>query len=297
MPPRGWLDVVRRVRAELKRDQVPLLAAGVAFFALLALVPALVSLISLYGLVADPAEIEKQVRDALAAAPQEVRQVVAQQLTSIESGDGTILALVLGVVVAIWSAAGGTGHLIDAINTAYDEEEQRGLLRRKAVSLAFTVGAIAFLLVAFAAITVVPAALGASDLGVAGWLLVQAVRWSALLGGMLVGLAVLYRYAPDRDEPKWSWVSPGAVFATVAWLTGSVLFSVYVANFASYNETYGTLAAIVVLMLWLYLTTFVVIVGAELNAELERQTAVDTTAGPAKPLGDRDAYAADTVAT
>lgn len=297
MPPRGWLDVVRRVRAELKRDQVPLLAAGVAFFALLALVPALVSLISLYGLVADPAEIEKQVRDALAAAPQEVRQVVAQQLTSIESGDGTILALVLGVVVAIWSAAGGTGHLIDAINTAYDEEEQRGLLRRKAVSLAFTVGAIAFLLVAFAAITVVPAALGASDLGVAGWLLVQAVRWSALLGGMLVGLAVLYRYAPDRDEPKWSWVSPGAVFATVAWLTGSVLFSVYVANFASYNETYGTLAAIVVLMLWLYLTTFVVIVGAELNAELERQTAVDTTSGPAKPLGDRDAYAADTVAT
>jgi membrane protein len=165
------------------------------------------------------------------------------------------------------------------------------------MSLLLTLGAIVFLVLAFVGIAVVPAVAHAAHLGAAGAILVQAVRWVLLLGGLLAGLAVLYRCAPDRDEPRWRWASPGAIFAAVAWLGASILFSIYVSNFGSYNETYGSLGAVVVVMLWLYLTALVIILGAELNCELERQTARDTTKGPPRRLGDRGAYAADTVAT
>jgi membrane protein len=298
VPPRGWLDVAKRVKEEAKRDQVPLLAAGVAFFGLLALIPALVALLSLYGLVADPHEIRRQVDDALAAAPSEVRDMIGQQLSSIQgSSQGTaLLALIGSVLIALWSASSGVNHLVDAINVAYDEEETRGFVRRRGMSLLLTLGAILFLVFAFVGIAVVPAVARATHLGAAGAVLVQAVRWVLLLGGLLAGLAVLYRYAPDRDEPRWRWASPGAVFAAVAWLVASILFSVYVSNFGSYNETYGSLGAVVVVMLWLYLTALVIILGAELNCELERQTARDTTEGRPRRLGERDAYAADTVA-
>jgi membrane protein len=299
VPARGWAEVAKRVKTEAKRDQVPLLAAGVAFFGLLALIPALVALLSIYGLVADPEDIRRQVDDSLAAAPSEVRDMIGQQLTSIQrSSHGTaVFALIAGVVIALWSASSGVNHLIDAVNVAYDEEETRGFVRRRGLSLVFTLGAILFLVFAFVGIAVVPAAAQAAHLGAAGAVLVQVVRWILLLGGLLVGLAVLYRWAPDRDSPRWSWASPGAIFAAVAWLAASVLFSIYVSNFGSYNETYGSLGAIVVLMLWMYLTALVIILGAELNCELERQTVQDTTTGRPRPLGHRDAYAADTVAT
>ena len=298
VPARGWRDILRRVKQEARRDQVPLLAAGVAFFGLLALIPALVALISLYGLIADPGEIRRQVDDALAAAPTEVRDLIGQQLTAIEgSGNGgAILAVIGGAVVALWSASSGMGHLIDAVNTAYGEDDSRGFVRRRGLALFLTVGAIGFLVFALAGIAVVPAVVRAIEIGAIGTVLVEVVRWVVLLGGLLVGLAVLYRWAPDRDNARWRWVSPGAIAAAVAWLLASVLFSIYVTNFGSYNETYGSLGAIVVVMLWLYLTALVIVLGAELNTELERQTAEDTTEGPTRPLGDRDAYAADTVA-
>jgi membrane protein len=297
VPARGWRDVLRRVKEEAKRDQVPLLAAGVAFFGLLALIPALVALISLYGLVADPDDIRRQVDDALAAAPTEVRDLIGQQLTSIDdAGKGALIAVIGGVLLALWSASSGVGHLIDAVNTAYDEDDERGFVRRKGLALLMTVGAIAFVLFAFAGIAVVPALVRAVGLGVVGTVLAEVVRWVILFGGALVALGLLYRWAPDRANARWRWVSPGAIFAAVAWLIASALFSVYVSNFGSYNETYGSLGAIVVVMLWLYLTALVVVLGAELNTELERQTTVDTTTGPSRPLGEREAYAADTVA-
>lgn len=296
VPARGWKDVARRVLQESKRDQVALLAAGVAFFGLLALIPALVALLSLAGLVADPDEIRRQVEDSLAAAPTEVRDLVAQQLTSIESGSGALLGVIGGVLVALWSASSGMSHLIDAVNIAYDEEETRGFVRRRGLALLLTLGAIGFVVLALVGIAVVPALADAMELGAVGQILVEVVRWVVLLGGLLVGLAVLYRWASDRDAPKWSWTSPGAIFAAVAWLIASVLFSIYVANFGSYNETYGALGAVVVMMLWLYITALVIVLGAELNCELERQTAVDTTQGTARPRGQREAYAADTVA-
>lgn len=293
----AWRDIGARVRAEAKDDHVALLAAGVAFFSLLAAVPGLVAVISIYGLVAEPADIGPQIVDALAAAPREVRDLATAQMEAIAgtSGASTLLAAVFGILVALWSASAGIGHLIEALNVAYDEKDRRGWVRRKLRALGFTVGAIVFIVLAFGAITVLPAIVADSALGGAGKFMIEAVRWVVLFALMIGGLAVLYRYGPDRDEPRWRWTSPGAIMAALLWVAGSMLFSLYTTNLGKYNETYGSLGAIVVVMLWLFLTSAVVIIGAEVNAELERQTLKDTTEGPSQPIGFRDAEVADTV--
>jgi len=297
IPARGWKDVLLRVKSKAKGDHASLLAAGVALYGLLALVPALIALLSVYGLVADPQRIDQQLTKSLAAAPDEVRAVISQQVRDIgNASSGAILAVIGGTLLALWSASAGVKSLIEAINIAYNEDETRGFVKVRAVSLAFTVGAIVFLVVAFALIALVPSLLAEANLGTAGRVAVGVLRFVVLFAGLLFGLAVLYRYAPDRKNPRWSWVTPGAVFAAVVWIIGSLLFSLYAANFGNYNETYGALAGFVVLILWLLLTALVVILGAELNCELERQTMRDTTAGPDQSIGSRGAYAADTVA-
>ena len=297
VPARGWWDVLMRVKVESKDDNVTLLAAGVAFFALLALVPAMVTLVSLYALVADPTDINRQVEDVLGAAPTEVRDLVTAQLQAItEDANGALgLAAVIGIVLALWSASSGVKNLIAAINVAYDEDETRGFVKLRGLSLAFTLGAIVFLVAAFALIALLPSLLADTGLGTAGRVVAGVVRWVVLLIGMMAALAVLYRYGPDRDEPRWSWVSAGAIAATVVWLVASALFAFYTSNFGKYNETFGSLGAVIVVMLWLFITTLVVILGAELNAELERQTVKDTTEGAPKPMGARRATAADTL--
>jgi len=297
IPPRGWLDVARRVKTESTEDGVSLLAGGVAFFGLLALVPGLVALVSLYGLFASEASVTDQVDSILGAAPDEVRNLVTEQLQAIVRGSasGATLAAVIGIAVALWSASSGLNHLVGAINLAYDERETRGFVRLRALSLGLTGGAVVFLVLAFGAIALLPAVMAKTGLGVGARIAVSVLRWVVLLAGMLLGLSFLYRVAPDRNAPRWSWASPGAILATVGFLVASLLFSIYTANFGRYNETYGTLGAIVVVMLWLYLTAMMVILGAELNAELERQTKRDSTVGPPEPLGRRGGYAADTV--
>ncbi|HYI61264.1 MAG TPA: YihY/virulence factor BrkB family protein [Acidimicrobiales bacterium] len=297
VPARGWRDILLRTKEEVKGDSVVLLAAGVAFYALLSLVPGLVALVSIYGLVADPADIDRQVGDLLSAAPAEVRDLVSEQLGSITDGSrgGLGVAAVVGVLVALWSASSGMKHLITAINTAYDEEESRGFLKVRGLALALTVGAMAFLVVALGLIAVLPAALAETSLGGAARVAVSVLRWPLLGLGLLAGLAILYRWAPDRDNARWAWTAPGTIFATVAWVVASIAFSIYTANFGSYGETYGSLGAVVVVMLWLLISALVVVVGAEVNAEAERQTRRDTTAGRPKPLGRRQAVAADTV--
>jgi membrane protein len=296
LPARGWKDVLARVKEESKRDHVMLLSAGVAFFGLLALVPALVALLSIYGLVADPNRIDGQLLDALSAAPAEVRDLISEQIRDIgDASSGALVAVVGGILLALWSASSGMKNLIEAINQAYDEEESRGFVKVRALSLAFTIGALIFLIVAFTAIALLPSLLASSSLGNAGRIVVSVARFVVLFLGLLAGLAVLYRYAPDREQAKWTWVSPGAIFAGVLWIIASLLFSIYAANFGTYNETYGALGGIVVVMLWLLLTALAIILGAELNSELERQTARDTTSGDERPLGQRGAYAADTI--
>ena len=297
IPAKGWRDVLVRVKSEAKDDHVTLLSAGVAFYSLLALVPGLVALISIYGLVASPSTIRSQVLSSLSAAPTDVRNLVSTQLASISasSGGSTIITAIIGILLALWSASAGINHVMDALNVCYDEEEHRNFVRRKVIALAFTIGAVLFFVVAFTVIAIMPALLAHTGLGVVGRILANVLRWVILFAGMIVGLAVLYRYAPDRDEPRWRWASPGAIVAAVVWTIGSIAFSIYTANFGKYNQTYGSLAAIVVMMLWLFLTALAVLLGGEVNSELERQTAKDTTEGPASSLGTRGAFAADTV--
>ncbi|HET9443485.1 MAG TPA: YihY/virulence factor BrkB family protein [Acidimicrobiales bacterium] len=297
IPPRGWKDVLVRTKEEAKADNVPLMAGGVAFFALLALVPGLVALVSLYGLVADPSEVERQVRDLLGAAPQEVRELIRTQLRSVVEGSDTGIGIgaLVGLVLALYSASSGMKHMVSAINAAYDESETRKFVRLRLVALALTFGAVAFLAVTFAVVTLLPALLEGTALGGTARTVINVLRWPLLALAMVVGLGVLYRFAPDRDEPRWQWVSSGAVAATGLWVVASIGFSVYAANFGRFNETYGSLGAVIVTMLWLFITAYVVIGGAELNAELERQTARDTTEGRGQPIGRRQAHAADTL--
>jgi membrane protein len=187
------------------------------------------------------------------------------------------------------------GHLIEATNVAYDEHDERNFVKKRGLALLFTLGAILFVLFAIGLISILPKALANAGTGGAGRWIAGVVRWIVLLFGMMMALAVLYRYAPDRDDPKWRWTSPGAIVATLIWLAASAVFAIYTANFGKYNETYGSLGVVVVVMLWLFITAMCVLIGAELNCEVERQTEEDSTEGPERPLGAREATAADTV--
>jgi len=295
IPKRGWLQILKRAWEESSNDQVPLLAAGVAFYSFLSLFPAMIAAVMVYGLVADPKTVADQTRKLTDALPNDAASLIGDQLTAITEtpqqslGFGLLVALVL----ALWSAAGGVGNVVTAINTAYDEEETRGFVKRKALALGLTLGAIVFVAVAIGLVGVAPALLDTFvPSGAAYWLL-QVARWAFLILTVSFVLAVLYRYAPDRDDPQFRWVSVGAVVATVIWLVASLGFSLYVDNFGSYGKTYGALAGVVVLLLWLWVTNFVVLFGAEINAETEKQTARDTTVGEPRPLGERNAVKAD----
>jgi membrane protein len=297
IPPRGWWQVVRRAVKESSDDHVPMLAGGVAYFAFLAVFPALIAAITLYGLIADPGQVADQVRSLAGMLPPETRPLIVNQLNSLVSTSGNALGvgLVVSLLAALWSASSATGNLIQAVNLAYDEEETRGFVRMRAIAMLLTLGAIVFVLVTLTLVAVVPPLLDALHIGTAGRVVAQVVRWVLLLVMVITALAVVYRVAPDRDAPRFGWASIGALVAAVLWLVGSALFSLYVNYFGSYDKTYGTLAGVVVLMLWLYLTSYIVLLGAEINAEAERQTRRDTTTGRPQPLGERRAVAADEV--
>jgi membrane protein len=295
IPARGWSQILRRAWAEAKTDQVPLLAAGVAFFGFLSIFPAIVAGVLAYGLVADPAQIRTQAEDLAAAMPAAGRDLLLQQIDSLTSAPGRSLGIGLAVAVALalWSASGGVGNLLTAVNLAYDEEETRGFVRRKVLALGMTLGAIVFVLLAVVLFSV-GAAIGDAVPTPVRYGLV-AVRVLLAIGLITVALAIIYRVGPNRDAPKLRWVSVGATVATVIWLLASIGFSVYVETFGNYAKTYGSLAAVVILMLWLWLTAYAILLGAEINAEAEQQTARDSTVGEPRPLGERGAVKADTV--
>ncbi|WP_299955520.1 YihY/virulence factor BrkB family protein [uncultured Modestobacter sp.] len=295
IPPRGWLQIVKRAWAENNADNMPIIGAGVAFFAFLAVFPALIATISIYGLVASPDQVASQIASLSDQLPESAQTLLTTQLTNIteNSGGALTVSLIVSILAALWSASGGTGNLITAVNLAYDEVETRSFVKRKALALGLTLGAIVFVLLTFALIAVVPVVLDALPLGVLGTVLAQVLRWVLLLAVIAGSLAVLYRLAPDRDAPKLRWVSLGSLVVTVIWAVVSLLFSIYVDNFGSYDKTYGAIAGVIVLMLWLYLTCYLVLLGAEINAETEHQTAADTTEGEPQPMGRRDAVVAD----
>ncbi|NMO90901.1 YihY/virulence factor BrkB family protein [Actinomycetospora sp. TBRC 11914] len=295
IPPAGWWQIIRRAFAESSKDNVSMLAGGVAFFGFLAIFPALIALVSLYGLVADPAQAAQTLESVTSALPASARPLVAEQLQAVvtSSSGGLTTGFIISALAALFSASSGTQNLMAAVNIAYDETETRSAVKLRLLALALTLGAVVFVIVSIALVAVAPFVL--DHLGTVGRVIGQVVRWVLLVLLVVVGLAVLYRVAPDRDSPRFRWVTLGSVAATVLWVVGSVVFSLYVDNFGSYNKTYGALAGVIVLMLWMYLSSYVVLLGAEINAESELQTVQDTTKGPPRPMGSRGAAKADDV--
>ena len=295
IPAKGWVQIAKRGWAEAKADQVPLLAAGMAYYAFLAIFPAIIAAVLLYSFFADPSTIASQL-DALGdAIPGAIKQTLTDQI-GLAAGNGKVgFGAVVAILVALFSASGGMSNLMTAINTAYDEEETRGFVKKRGIALLLTIGAIVFFLVVVSLVAVLPVVLG--FLGTNGFVLflIQAARWLLIVVVITVALAVLYRIAPDRDAPKIRWVSVGAGIATVLWIVASVGFSIYVSQFGSYAKTYGAIAGIVILLLWLFITAYAILLGAEINAESEQQTVADTTKGDPQPIGQRDAVKADSV--
>ncbi len=297
IPARGFLDVAKRVIAESKADNLPLLAAGVAFYSVLALFPAMVALVSIYGLVADPAEVSRQLQDLSSAMPAEAADIIVGRMEDLAAAEDSSLGLsaVIGIAVALWSASSGMSWLMKALTLIYDEEETRTFVPLRGLALLLTFGATVGLVITLMLITGASSMAKWAGLGEIGQQVVSIARWPALGVVMIVGLALLYRYGPNRSTPQLRWASWGSAIGMLVWLVASAGFAVYVSVVGSNNESYGSLAGIIVLMLWLWLTCVAILLGAQINAELEHQTARDTTTGPDEPIGQRDAVVADSV--
>jgi membrane protein len=297
IPWKGWNDIFWRTASQVSQNRLLAISAAVVFYGLLALFPAVTALVSSYGLFAAAPTIRDHLSFAAEVMPADAYSIVQDQIARVVAkGDAKLsLGFVFGVGFALWSANAGMKAIIDALNVVYEEDEKRGFFRLNLISLTFTVGAIAALLVAVGAVVVTPLLLQRIGLGAQTESLVRIVRWPALMLGMLAGLAVLYRYGPSRREALWAWLSVGAITATLAWFVGSAALSYYLANYAHYDATYGSLGTAIGTMIWMWMSAIVILFGAALNSEIEHQTARDTTVGTEKPLGARGATMADTV--
>ena len=297
IPWKGWYDILWRTYREMNSDRLLSIAGGVSFFVLLAIFPAITALVSAYGLFFNASTITNNLSLLNEVVPGNVLGIVHEQASRIASNSGGALSIgiVVGILVSLWSAMSGVKAMIDALNVIYEQKECRSFLKLNLVALVFTLAGFAAFLLAIATIVVLPLILSPIGLGSLTETVTRIARWPLLLVVLLIGLAALYRYGPDRRKARWEWVTVGSVFAAVTWIIASFLFSWYLASFANYNATYGSLGAVVGLMIWLWISTIVVLLGAELNAEIEHQTARDLTIGADKPLGARGAVMADTV--
>ena len=297
IPWAGWKDIFWRTFAQITNDRLLAVAAGVVFYGLLALFPAITAFVSIYGLLFDIGTAQDQLVLLANFVPADAMGPITEQVQRLVSAGNTglSLAFIFGLLLAFWSTNAGMKAIIDALNVAYDETERRSFIRLNLISMAMTLGAIAAGLIGIAAIVVFPIALSYLGLSSATETIFSLLRWPMLFLALMIGLAVLYRFGPNRREARWQWLTVGSVFATVAWIVGSALLSFYFSQFANYNATYGSLAAGIGLMMWMWMSAIVVLLGAELNAEIEHQTARDTTIGADRPLGLRGAVVADTV--
>jgi len=296
IPKQGWLDVLSRTKQQVIEDNLSVVAAGVAFYAFVAVVPAIAVMVALYGLIADPVTVADQIASLAKFLPSEVVPLLRDQMTRIV-GDQTKagISAIIGVMIALYSSANAIKALISGLNIAYEEDEKRGFFKLNALALALTLGAIMGVVIAVVLVAGLPVALKFLSISSGVETALTIIRWPLVAGAFGIGLAVVYRFGPSREDAKWRWISPGAIVAGVLWLVGSGLFSLYVAKAGTYDQVYGPLGAVVVFLMWLFISAFVVLIGAELNSELERQTAKDTTEGSPQPMGDRGAHAADTV--
>jgi len=297
IPARGWQDIVWRVVWSVSADRILSTSGGVAFFALVAIFPGIAAIVSLYGLFADASTIGNHLTLLSGILPGGVLALIADQITLIARQENETLgiAFAVGLLVAVVSANSGVAALFDALNVVYDEKEKRSVMRFYATTFLFTLVGIGFVVLAISTVVVLPLVLKfVGSTTTTEWLL-SILRWPILLVTLVVSLGFIYRYGPSRRDARWRWVTWGSIVAALLWIAASMLFSWYVATFDSYNKIYGSLGAGVGFMIWLWISAVIVLLGGELNAEMEHQTARDTTQGAPKPLGSRGATMADHV--
>jgi len=300
MPRRAWQDIVSRTWKRVWKDNVGLVSAGVAYYGFLAFVPLLGLIVLVYGVVADPQTVVSNVRSMTIVLPPDVASLISDQLiAAVKSTKETKgLGVIVALLVALYGGTNGAGSIVSALNIAYEEKEKRSLGRFYLLAALITLGAVVLAVVALVATTAL-AFLGSLVPGISPALL-HAGRVGGYLLMVLVAAGVaatLYRFAPSREHAQWRWITPGSLFAAIAWLLLTLLFSFYVTTVTDYNTTYGSLGTVIVLLTWIYLSAYALVVGAELNSEIEHQTAKDSTTGSPLPLGSRGAWAADHVAT
>lgn len=297
IPAAGWKDIALRVYEDIGEDRAMLVAAGVTFYILLALVPAMSALVSIYGLFSDPSEVQQQMAALGGLLPGGAKEILNEQLTRLAKGESATLGVTftISLLIALWSANAGTKALFTAMNVAYDEPETRGFFKLTLVTLAFTLIGIVAAIVFVAVVLAMPAALKAVGFGAGLEWLIRIGGYAAMALFAVAGVAALHRWGPSRRNAKWRWITPGAALSVAVVFAASIGFSYYVANFGSYNKTYGSLGAIVGFMTWIWISLLILIVGGELNSEIEHQTAEDTTTGRDRPIGERGAAMADTI--
>jgi len=297
IPWAGWEDILWRTYVRTGEDRLLATAAGVVFFGLLAVFPAITALVSSYGLFADPSTIGANLQTLALMLPEGSFQIVQDQIARVVTKGNTALGatFLFGLGLAIWSANAGVKAVIDALNVVYEEREKRSFIRLNLLALAFTTGGIAALLLMVSAVVAVPLMLDHVGLAPESRFIVSLTRWPLLFVILLAALGILYRFGPSRRAARWEWLSVGTLAAALLWIVGSALLSWYLSNFGNYNATYGSLGAAIGLMMWMWMSAIIVLCGAELNSEIEHQTAVDTTVGHPKPLGARSAVVADTL--
>ena len=293
IPARGWWDILLRMYRNFSRHRVLALAAGITYYNLLAIFPALAALVAIYGLFSDPATISAHLDQASGILPEGGLNVARDQLTRVASKGAQTLSwtFLLGLAVSLWSANAAMKSMFDTLNIVYGEDEKRGLIKLNAVSLVFTIAGIAFVLVAIAAVVALPVALNYFGLSQASDLLMRIGRWPALFLMIALVLSLVYRFGPNREAPRWRWITWGSALAAILWIAASGLFSWYTSNFGTYNETYGSLGAVIGFMVWMWISAITVLLGAELDAEMEHRTARDSErgAGVADTVGRRQA--------
>jgi membrane protein len=272
---RGWKDILLRVARSLTQDRLLLVAAGVTFYGLLSVFPGIAALISVYGLFGNPASVAGRLDMIANIAPGGAMDVLRDQMTRLAAQGGTTLGVsfFVGLMISLWTANSGIKAIFDALNFVYDKQEERGFFQLNAVSLLFTVGIVVFVLLIFGGVIALPVIVNYIAPPVSTATLFQFGRWPILFVLVTSALEILYKFGPSREERRWRWVSWGSIFAAIVWLATSVLFSWYVANFGSYNKTYGSLGAIIGFMTWIWISVIVILVGAKLNAEIAHRSA------------------------
>ncbi|MUP44401.1 YihY/virulence factor BrkB family protein [Gramella sp. BOM4] len=295
IPFKGWKDIGKRVINEMKVDHVQIVSAGVAFYFFLSIFPTIVAAISIYTLVLEPAQIQDQISRLNLILPSKAYGMITDFLQPViqQSRSEISWGLLVSVLISIWSANKGTSALFQGINIAYDEMDNRNFFKKNLLTLLFTLGGVVIGLLSLLIIIFFPLFIHKFGLPAGIEKVITWLRW-VILGLIIIGsLSLVYKIAPFRRNPRFRWVSWGAFLGTMVWLGGSMLFSWYVSSFGSYEDLYGSFAAVAIMMLWLFLTAFIVLMGAEINSEMEHQTRYDTTIGENRPMGERNAYHAD----